>query len=74
MNWSLANETTPSYSVDNNMKSFIFSLTGKTKHRLINAQNAIYNSPLLGPTFGVGRDLQIGQKGIDQKMMNEAVW
>ena len=62
LNWSVANETAPTYVNDVNSSSFIFSLTLKTKHQILKTQsgNAIFNSPQTGPTFGAGKDLAIG--------------
>ena len=44
---------------DNERKGFLFSLTHKTKHEMIEGTNAIQGSPSYGPTFGYGYDLVI---------------
>lgn len=55
MSW----ESDTSYHYD--PSAFIFSITGKTKHQLKNANgvNAVYHKSDYGPTFGSGFDIYI---------------
>ena len=48
------------YGNDDSKRSFLFSLTNKTKHVLFaNPIYAIYNNPGYGPTYGGGHDVYI---------------
>ena len=46
---------------DNERKGFLFSLTHKTKHEMIEGTYAIHGSLSHGPLFGEGHDLIISK-------------
>ena len=57
LKWKI-NET---YQKDDNLKSFLFSLTHGDKFRLINKEKAIYSDENYGPIFGDRSDLIINK-------------
>jgi hypothetical protein len=59
------------WTEDKELKTFLFSITHSTKHKLLYANRATYHLNLWGPYFGSGHDIYITD-GCDNTTENQA--